>query len=310
MSKIFIINSILMVVLTLASLIGYFINKNTPIDHLKKNTRVNLVERINSWWVMIILLMLVFELGFHTTVIFFGILSFLSLREFITLNNTVKEDHYTLSLAFFIILPLQYILLYTSWYGLFTIFIPVYCFLLLPFFSIIQQNTQNFLERIAKIQFGIMMTIYCISYIPALLTLKIHHFSNNYLLLYYLIIVVQMSDVLQYVFGKLFGKHKIAPIVSPSKTWEGFVGGTISSGFIGGFLYSLTPFSFAQSFLFSSIIVLLGFLGGLVLSAIKRSLGAKDWGDMIQGHGGVLDRLDSLVFAAPIFFHLIRYFYT
>lgn len=310
MSKIMMMNIGLIGLLTIASIFSYFLNKLTPNDHIKKNTRINLVERVNSWWLMILVLITVFYMGFHTTVIFFGILSFLSLREFITLNETYSEDHYTLTLVFFIILPIQYGLLYTNWYGLFTIFIPVYCFLLLPFFSIIMENTKDFLVRIAKIQFGIMITIYCISYIPALLTLKIAHFTNNYLLLYYLIIVVQMSDVLQYVFGKLLGKHKIAPIVSPSKTWEGFIGGTISSGLIGGFLYQLTPFSFMQSFMFSSIIVLLGFLGGLVLSAIKRSLGAKDWGEMIQGHGGILDRLDSLVFAAPIFFHLVRYYYT
>ena len=126
----------------------------------------------------------------------------------------------------------------------------------------------------------------------------------------FLIFVVELSDVLQYVFGKLFGKHPISPNLSPSKTIEGFIGGVFSASLVGACLWWITPFSFIQAGLISLMITLLGFLGGLVMSAIKRDKGVKDWGKLIDGHGGVLDRLDSVCFAAPIFFHIVRYYWV
>ncbi len=205
----------------------------------------------------------------------------------------------------------RYYLIGIGWYGLFSIFIPVYGFLLLPALSVLAQDTEDFLMRIAKIQWGVMVAIYCISYAPALLALNIPDYAGqNALLLFYLLLVVQMSDVLQYVCGNLFGKIKIAPVVSPSKTVEGFVGGAASATAIGAAMWWITPFTPLQAGVMAFLIVLMGFLGGLALSAVKRSLGVKDWGAMISGHGGVLDRMDSVSFAAPIFFHLTRYFFT
>jgi phosphatidate cytidylyltransferase len=130
------------------------------------------------------------------------------------------------------------------------------------------------------------------------------------LLLFYLLLVVQMSDVMQYVFGKLFGKTRIAPLVSPSKTVEGFIGGGIAATLIGAAMWWITPFTPGESAAVAAVIVMMGFLGGLTLSAVKRSLGAKDWGVMIEGHGGMLDRTDSICFAAPIFFHIVRFFHS
>jgi len=164
---------------------------------------------------------------------------------------------------------------------------------------------------VTKIQWGVLITVYCISYVPALLLLNLHGDpGRNQLLMIYMLIVVQISDVLQYVFGKLFGKHPIAPRVSPSKTVEGFVGGGLSAIAIGTALWRITPFTLLQACGMSAVIVVTGFFGGLSLSAAKRSLGAKDWGSMIEGHGGMLDRFDSISFAAPVFFHLCRYYFT
>ena len=175
----------------------------------------------------------------------------------------------------------------------------------------LSEDPEQFLERCAKIQLGVMITIYCISHVPALLLLDIPGYAGqNALLLFYMLLVVQMSDVLQYVFGKIFGKTKIAPVVSPSKTVEGFVGGTAGATLIGAGMWWITPFTPLQAAGMAYVTVLTGFLGGLVLSAVKRSLGAKDWGTMIKGHGGMMDRVDSVSFAAPIFFHLTRYFFT
>ena len=129
-------------------------------------------------------------------------------------------------------------------------------------------------------------------------------------LLLFFLLVVQASDVFQYVCGKLWGKHKLSPLVSPSKTSEGLIGGGALAIALGTALHGLTPFNVWQAALMSTVTVVCGFTGGLVLSAVKRSLGAKDWGVMIAGHGGMLDRVDSICLAAPVFFHLTRFFFT
>lgn len=271
----------------------------------------NLVARINAWWVMVAVLCACFVLGRIATLVLFALASFLALREFISLTPTRRGDHLVLCLCFYIAIPLQYYLIGIDWYGLFVMCIPVYGFLLLPAVSALSGDTEDFLARNTKIQWGLMLTVYCISYAPALLLLKIPgHEDGGLLLLLYLLLVVQLSDVLQYVFGKLFGRHRLAPNVSPSKTVEGLIGGGLSAAGIGAALWWITPFTPLQSGLMALLIVLCGFLGGLALSAVKRSLGAKDWGQMIEGHGGMLDRLDSVTFAAPIFFHVVRYIFV
>ncbi|WP_164707263.1 phosphatidate cytidylyltransferase, partial [Pseudomonas viridiflava] len=140
-----------------------------------------------------------------------------------------------------------------------------------------------------------------ISHVPALLTLNIAGYEGrNLLLIAFLVLVVQSSDVLQYIWGKLMGKTKVAPNLSPSKTLEGLIGGVVSATLLGGALFWMTPFSFLGALALAFVICLMGFIGGLVMSAIKRDRGVKDWGHMIEGHGGMLDRLDSVCFAAPV----------
>ena len=225
-----------------------------------------------------------------------------------TLTNTRRADHWALAGAFFAILPAQYWLVWTGWYGLYSIFIPVYAFLLMPIVSSLRGDTDRFLVRIAEVQWALMICVFCVSHVPALLTLDIPGFEGrNVLLIAFLVIVVQSSDVLQYVWGKLLGRTKIAPKLSPSKTLEGFVGGGMSAVAVGTGLAWMTPFSAMEAGLLSLAIVLMGFFGGLVMSAIKRDRGVKDWGHLIAGHGGFIDRLDSVIFSAPIFFHLVRY---
>ena len=271
----------------------------------------NLNSRIRAWWVMVAVFAVAFLLGKAATLVLFAFSSFFALREFITLTPTRRGDHVPLSLSFFVLIPVQYLLIGDGWYGVFAIFIPVYAFLLLPAFAALAGDTEQFLERSAKIQWAVMITVYSVSHAPALLLLDIPGYQGqNALLIFYLVLVVQLSDVLQYVCGKLFGKTKIAPVVSPSKTVEGFVGGGLGATLAGGAMWWITPFAWWQALGLSFVIVLMGFLGGLALSAVKRSLGAKDWGSMIEGHGGMLDRIDSIAFAAPIFFHLTRYFFS
>ena len=271
----------------------------------------NLNARTKSWWIMVAVLVIAFAFGRVGTLTLFAFASFFALREFITLTPTRPGDYVPLLLSFFVLLPAQYALIGYDRYGIFAIFIPVYAFLLLPTVAAFAADTDDFLARCAKVQWGVMICVYCISYAPALLFLKIPGYErSDALLIVYLLLIVQLSDVLQYVFGKLVGRTKLAPRVSPSKTVEGLLGGGLSATAIGGALFPLTPFTFYESLAMSFAIVAMGFVGGLTLSAVKRSLGAKDWGALIGGHGGVLDRLDSVSFAAPIFFHLTRFFFA
>jgi phosphatidate cytidylyltransferase len=296
--------------LSLASLIGFILGRRVSGDSGRAVVE-NLNSRIRAWWIMIAVFVVAFLLGKNATLVLFASTSFFALREFITLTPTRRGDHLPLSLSFFVLIPVQYLLIGYNWYGVFAIFIPVYAFLLLPSFAALAGDTEQFLERSAKIQWAVMVTIYCVSHAPALLLLDIPGYQGqDALLIFYLVLVVQLSDVLQYVCGKLFGKTKIAPVVSPSKTVEGFVGGGLGAILVGGVMWWITPFKPWQALALSFIIVLMGFLGGLALSAVKRSLGAKDWGSMIEGHGGMLDRIDSIAFAAPVFFHLTRYFFS
>jgi len=274
-------------------------------------TIANMNARIRAWWLMAAVFALSLATGGIGSVVLFGLLSFFALREFITLTPTRRADHMTLFWVFFVITPLQYVLVGIGWYGLFSILIPVYAFLFVPIRTAIGGDTQGFLERAAKIQWGLMVCVYCVSYAPAILKLEIPGYEGqNGKLLLYLILVVQISDVLQYVWGKLLGKHKIAPTVSPNKTWEGFVGGILCASAIGTALWWLTPYKPLEAAAMSLVVTLLGFAGGLTMSAIKRDRGVKDYGELIPGHGGILDRIDSICFAAPVLFHLTRYYFS
>lgn len=271
----------------------------------------NLNQRIMAWWVMVLVIGLAFLFGLGGVLVLFAFASFGGLREFVTLTPTRRGDHWALASVFFLGIPVQYWLVWDQWYGLYSIFLPVYGFLFLPMMAALRGDTTHFLQRVAFLQWGMMICIFFPSHVPALLTLDIPGYEGRGLLLIaFLVIVVQGSDVLQYVFGKLFGRHAVAPSLSPSKTWEGLVGGVASATLIGAGLWWITPFSPLAAAGMALVICVLGFFGGLVMSAIKRDRGVKDWGHMIRGHGGMLDRLDSVIFAAPVYFHLTRYWYS
>lgn len=270
----------------------------------------NLNARINAWWWMVGVLAVAFWIGEGGIITLFGLISFQALREYISLTHTRRGDHRALMWCFFFFLPAQYVLIATHWYGLFSILIPVYAFLLLPISATLGSDAERFLERAAKVQWGLMICVYCISHVPALLTLEIPGFEgHNAQLIIFLVLTVQSSDVFQYVWGKLFGKRKLAPAISPSKTLEGLVGGVLTSTALGAALFWMTPFAVWQAALVALTINIVGFFGGFVLSAIKRDRGVKDWGTLIEGHGGMLDRVDSISFSAPIFFHIVRYWW-
>ena len=309
-SKLALLFGIVVGFLALASAVGFVLSRRVRTD-AGRATIINLNARIKAWWVMIGIFAISFAIGPGATMVLFTLISFYTMREFVSLTPTRPADNLPLVAAFYIFLPLQYYLIWTEWYGLMSILIPVYGFVLLPCLTAVKGDVNEFLLRVARTQWALMLTVYCISHAPALLVLDIPgHAGEGFLLLFFLLTVGQFSDVMQYVFGKLLGRRRVAPLISPSKTWEGLLGGGASAVALGAAMWWITPFSPLQAAGMAAVIVAMGFFGGLVLSAIKRSMGVKDWGSMVQGHGGVLDRMDSVAFSAPIFFHLTRYFFT
>jgi phosphatidate cytidylyltransferase len=271
----------------------------------------NVATRTYAWWLMVAALLIAIAAGPVVALALYGIISFCALREFVALGNGTRRDRIAVGLALCGAIPLQYLLLGFHLYGLFAIALPVFAFAALTIAVVLSGDTRDFTLRATSLQWGVFACVYGLSYVPALFAANTaSHPSAGTKLLIFLIVVVQMSDVLQYVFGKLCGKHAIAPAFSPNKTIEGFAGGVASATILGATLWWLTPFTPLEAAGMSLLLCLLGFCGGLVMSAFKRDRGLKDFGTLLPGHGGVLDRVDSLIFAAPVFFHLTRSFFS
>ena len=293
-----------------ASVTGWILSRAVASDR-HRDTIENANARIRAWWVMAALFVGALVTGRTGAVLQFTLVSFLALREFVTLVPTHRADHRALFWCFFVITPLQYALIWAQWYGLFSILVPVYVSIFLAIRTAAAGDTERFLERTATTQWGLLICVYFVGYVPALLMLHIPGYEGqNAKLVFFLVLVVQLSDVLQYLWGKSIGAHPVAPRISPNKTWEGLVGGIASATLVGTAIWWATPFTPAEAALMSFIAALMGFAGGIVMSAIKRDVGVKDYGSSISGHGGILDRVDSLCFAAPVFFHLTRYFHV
>jgi phosphatidate cytidylyltransferase len=366
--------AVVLVLLLAAYAIGQTLKRQpeSSIDHA-------LLERFNSrvraWWMMSVILMAGFLLGYAWTVLLFGIVSFWALREFVTMTPTRRGDHRALFWVFFVFTPLQYVLVgigrsfvdpqgwFTSWladalhlrgvdfYGVYSIMIPVYCSLYIPARIAFSGDHKRFLERSAKIQVGLLICVYALSYAPAMLQLDLQTYKppppeadtavdgevppvepeeaielraeqasaaekrpwsegSRAGLLFYFVLIVQLSDLFQYVWGKLLGRRVIAPEINASRTWEGFFGGLASATLLGALLCWATPFRIWESACMALITAAMGFAGSMTLSAIKRDRGVRDTGTLVQGHAGVLDRIDSVCFSAPIFFHLTRFFFS
>lgn len=268
----------------------------------RKKDYTELGLRIKSWWWMCLIVFGVLIVSPSITILFFAFVSFLALKEFFSIIPTRLSDRRVIFWVY-VSIPIQYWWVYTQWYGMFIIFIPVYMFLLLPMRMVLIGETKGFIHAAGILQWAMMLTVFCISHIAFLVTLPVQELEEGSIgLILFLLIMTELNDVCQYIWGKSFGKHKITPKVSPNKTWEGFVGGVISTTIIGGFLAPyLTPLSFKLGIVISFIIAVSGFFGDLVVSSAKRDLNIKDSGMAIPGHGGILDRLDSLLYTAPCF---------
>jgi phosphatidate cytidylyltransferase len=265
-------------------------------------------QRIQSWWWMVGLLFVVLAASKNIAIAFFGVLSFLALKEFFSIVNVRQADRRAVFWAYLAI-PVQYYWVSIGWYGMFIIFIPVYVFLFLPMRMVLIGETRGFIRAAGTVHWAVMLTVFSISHIAYLLTLPVKNPNAGALgLVLFILFMTQFNDVCQYVWGKLLGRHKIIPRVSPNKTWEGFIGGVTTITLCAGFAAPyLTPLSFNQGLLAGLIIGVSGFIGDVVISSVKRDLQIKDTGNFIPGHGGILDRVDSLLYTAPLFFHFVYY---
>jgi phosphatidate cytidylyltransferase len=275
--------------------------------------------RVRAWWLMFLILTAAILLGPTATVILFFLVSFWALREFITLTPTRMGDHRTLFWIFFLFAPLQYVLIAqgSEFYGLYSIVIPVYVYLFIPARIAIAGDYKRFLERAAKIQAGILICVYALSYAPALLYLEFRTpngvpatETSRAGVLFYLVLIVQIGDIMQYLWSRFAGRRVIAPAINASRTWEGFFGGVLTTTLVGAVLHGMTPFKAWEAAFLSMVTAVMGFAGGMTMSAIKRDRGVKDYGTLVEGHAGILDRIDSLCFAAPVFFHLTRFLFA
>lgn len=274
-----------------------FIN---PKDFLKP-----IKDRVKSWWIIFgfVTIMIVGTRELSFTML--GIISLMAFRELTSKLNINPLHRRTLRLAYFAI-PLQFYFAYAKMFVPFLVFIPVGMTLLLPFRSILEDQSEESLRTFSQLQWALLLTVFSLSHLAYLMSLGPNEQQAKGMI-FFLIVITQLNDVCQFIFGKLFGKRKISPLISPNKTWAGMLGGIAGSVAFGYFFRDLLPLSIIQVLMISALIAIFGFFGDLNISAIKRDLKIKDMSDLIPGHGGIMDRVDSLIFSNLVFFYLIYY---
>jgi phosphatidate cytidylyltransferase len=299
----------------LAGLYGLLVTASATVFLLRRyrpgRDYRELGQRVNSWWIMVSVFTVAMLFSRGVTLMFFGLISFLALKEYLSMIPTRRADRRVLFWAYLAI-PVQYFWVNVEWYGMFIVFIPVYLFLFLPMRMVIIGETRDFLRAAGTLHWGLMTMVFSISHLAFLLVLPAdgNPVAGGAGWVLYLVFLTQFNDVAQYLWGKLFGRHKIVPEVSPNKTREGFLGGVATTiGLAVVLAPLLTPFGWTHALAAGLLIGLGGFIGDVTISALKRDIGVKDAGNLLPGHGGILDRIDSLTYTAPLFFHFVHYLY-
>ena len=268
---------------------------------------------LSTSWAVSTVFWVGWALGETFATVLFGFVAFFALREFISLSPTRRGDHRSLVLAFFGVLPIQFALVINRNFDLVTVFIPVYVFLAVPVVSALANDPERFLERNAKLQWGIMVCVYGISHVPALLLLEFPGYEGkNAFLVFFLVLVVQSCMLVQHLANRRWPRQSSAPRVSKSFNWRTWALAVGVASLVGSVLSGLTPFKPGQAVAMALIACMSGSLGHLVMKAIKRDRGITNWGregKSVTGATGLLDRVDALCFAAPIFFHSVRWYF-
>jgi phosphatidate cytidylyltransferase len=299
----------LTVLLATATVFGTWLARRTQ-DAVKLAWIGQMNTRIRSAWSIVLLFAIAFTVGGGALVLLFAVASFFALREFVALTPIRASDHWALVLAFYVVIPVQYVLIAADWYAMYAVFIPVYVFLVLPVVMALRQDTEHYLVRIAKVQWGLMICVYCVSHAPAIVTLELPGFEGRgAVLLLYFLLVLQSSELFAVIASASIGRTPLKS--NPNKSREGVLAGGAVAVLLGTALFRMTPFAWWQAALMALAIVIAGFMGGLVLTSVERSLGARVWTeDGVLLTRGTLQRLDALAFAAPVFFHLALYFFA
>lgn len=309
--------AVILAALMIATVVGLVLSRRESLGIESAIVRrFNL--KIRVWWTMVAIFFLAFLLHRVGVVVLFFLVSFWALREFISMTPTRRGDHRTLFWIFFVFTPLQYILigLGSDYYDFYSIMIPVYASLFIPARAAIAGDYKRFLERSAKIQAGLLICVYSLSYAPAMLDLDLVRTGgqrwdgSNVTLLVFFVLIAQLSLALERGWGRLAGHHVIAEKINASRTWEGILGSMVTTGLIAAAFSWATPFYPWEAGVMGAVVTIMAGAGSLTMSAIKRDRGVHDTGTLVQGHAGVLDQIDSICFAAPIFYHLTRFFFT
>ncbi|VTU19980.1 phosphatidate cytidylyltransferase [Variovorax sp. PBL-E5] len=335
-----IVFGLLVTVSTIAFLLTFKERRNPRHDALWQAELLHFRALLRTSWFMVVVFWIGWALGETVATVLFALIAFFALREFITLSPTRRGDHRSLILAFFVVLPIQFWLVATARFDLFTVFIPVYAFLAIPVVSALADDPNQFLERNAKLQWGIMVCVYGMSHVPALLLLSFPGYEGkSAFLVFFLVFVVQTCMLTQHlisrrttlptdgaepaapeqpargldaIWQRLFRQAPFAPHVSRSFNWTSWAIGMVIASLVGALFSFITPFGFGQALAMSLIACVAGSMGHLVMKALKRDRGIPNWGQRgvgITGANGLLDRVDALCFAAPIFFHSVRWYF-
>lgn len=291
--------------LIVASVIVAILKRRAPGEGTTELSR-----RVTSWWFMITIFTIAIVTNRIVSTVFLGFMTFLAFKEYISLIPTRRVDRLILLFAYLAI-PVQFTFAHMDSYGLFLTFIPVWMFLFFPMAMTLIGKTEGFLRAVGTLSWGLMITVFALSHTAMLLAAdeRVAGPAGGAGLLLFLVALTQFNDVAQFTWGKLFGRRKIVPKVSPKKTWEGFLGGLVSTIVLAAIAGPyLTPLAPHYAALAGGMIAIAGFLGDITISAFKRDLGVKDSGGLIPGHGGILDRVDSLTYAAPVFYHAMHFF--
>ena len=291
-------------ILLLASCVTWLLTRANP-----ERDRTELVQRVKSWWVIAIVFSLAIALSRNASITFMAFVSFLALKEYLSLIPTRRADRRVL-LWIYLAVPIQYYWVADQWYGMFIIFVPVYMFLTVPMIMVLIGETRGYLRAAGTLHWGLMATVFSLGHAAYLLVLPAERNpgGGGAGLLLFLIFLTQFNDVAQYLWGRALGRRKIVPNVSPAKTQVGLAGGVATTIVVAWCIAPwLTPLDLPESLAAGALIGVSGFMGDVTLSAVKRDLGIKDTGRLIPGHGGVLDRVDSLIYSAPLFFHFVYY---